>query len=131
MLEKELARLAGDNWQVNALSFDLPARPSLNAPLQSVLDISTSPFASRPTGHGHRSTSSITSLASPPPASAPAQSAAEAAAHVEQVRLLVLGMEQRLQEREERLQRSIERAQEEGQRFEQMRREVLSAPAGS
>lgn len=50
-------------------------------------------------------------------------------AHVEQVRLLILGMEQRLQAREDKLAKSIEKAELEGERFEAMRKQVLAATA--
>lgn len=48
-------------------------------------------------------------------------------AHIEQVRLLILGMEQRLQAREDKLTKSIEKAELEGERFEAMRKQVLAA----
>ena len=47
-------------------------------------------------------------------------------AHIEQVRLLILGMEQRLQSREDKLLKTIQRAEAEGSRFEQSK-QVLSA----
>lgn len=47
-------------------------------------------------------------------------------AFVEQVRLLVLGMEQRLQTREEKLVKSIEHAEAEAARCEALKREVVS-----
>ena len=47
-------------------------------------------------------------------------------AQIEQVRLLILGMEQRLQSREEKLVKSIEKAEEEGSRFEEIRKQVMS-----
>lgn len=49
-------------------------------------------------------------------------------AHIEQVRLLILGMEQRLQVREEKLVKSIEKAEEEGSKFEEIRKQVMSTP---
>jgi hypothetical protein len=45
-------------------------------------------------------------------------------AHIEQVRMLILGMEQRLQVREEKLVKVVERAEGEGRRFEQLRTEI-------
>jgi hypothetical protein len=45
-------------------------------------------------------------------------------AQIEQVRLLVLGMEQRLQLREEKLLQSVQKAEEEATRFENMRKEI-------
>jgi hypothetical protein len=47
--------------------------------------------------------------------------------HIEQVRLLILGMEQRLQVREQKLVKSVQRAEREGGRFEELRKEVLSS----
>ena len=50
-------------------------------------------------------------------------------AYLEQVRLTVLGMEQRMQSREEKLAKHIERAEAEGARFEEVRRQTLSTSA--
>lgn len=63
------------------------------------------------------------------PGGGSAASTEATAAHVEQVRLLILGMEQRLQSREEKLLKTIERAETEGDRFEERRKQVLSAVA--
>lgn len=58
----------------------------------------------------------------------PSQDATQATlSHIEQVRLLILGMEQRLQVREEKLSKTVEKAEREGGRFEDMRKEVLSS----
>lgn len=58
----------------------------------------------------------------------PSQDAAQATlSHIEQVRLLILGMEQRLQVREEKLTKTVEKAEREGERFDDMRKEVLSS----
>jgi hypothetical protein len=46
-------------------------------------------------------------------------------AQIEQVRMLVLGMEQRLQVREEKLVKTVERAEGEGRRFEALRSEMV------
>ncbi|RXW23076.1 hypothetical protein EST38_g2759 [Candolleomyces aberdarensis] len=46
--------------------------------------------------------------------------------HIEQVKLLVLGMEQRLQTREGELKKNVDRAEREGGRFEVLRRELDS-----
>jgi len=48
----------------------------------------------------------------------------QALAHIEQVRLLILGMEQRLQTREEKLVKTLERAEGEGRRFDELRKEI-------
>jgi hypothetical protein len=45
-------------------------------------------------------------------------------AHIENVKLLVLGMEQRLQTREGKLTKTIEKAEKESQRFEILRKDV-------
>ena len=46
-------------------------------------------------------------------------------AQIEQVRMLILGMEQRLQVREEKLIKTVERAEDEGRRFEALRSEIV------
>ena len=46
--------------------------------------------------------------------------------YIEQVRLLIIGMEQRLQDREERLLKNIERAEAEGKRFEDAKKHIIS-----
>ena len=50
-------------------------------------------------------------------------------AYLEQVRLTILGMEQRMQSREDKLAKHIERAETEGARFEEVRRQALSTSA--
>ena len=47
-------------------------------------------------------------------------------AHVEQVRLLVLGMEERLRMREEKLVKTMEKADQESHRFEVLRKDAQS-----
>jgi hypothetical protein len=46
-------------------------------------------------------------------------------AHVEQVRLLVLGMEERLRVREEKLVKTMEKADQESHRFEVLSKDAL------
>ena len=48
-------------------------------------------------------------------------------AFIEQVRLLVLGMEQRLQTREEKLVKSLEKAEAEEARFEELKKQMTAA----
>lgn len=48
-------------------------------------------------------------------------------AQIEQVRMLILGMEQRLQVREEKLVKTVERAEDEGRKFETLRSEIIGA----
>jgi len=50
-----------------------------------------------------------------------------AIAHIEQVKLMILGMDQRLETRETEIAANIKRAQGESSRFEEMRKQVLSA----
>ena len=54
-----------------------------------------------------------------------------AIAHIEQVKLMILGMDQRLENREGEIMANIKRAQGESSRFEEMRKQVLSATANS
>ncbi|KAF9237063.1 hypothetical protein BU15DRAFT_49206 [Melanogaster broomeanus] len=108
MLEQALAKLAGENWQ-------------------SVLDINapSSTLAAR-AGIG----SSVRSRATPPDASGPAPAASQASveatlSQMEQIRFLVLGMEQRMQEREEKLTKTIERAEVQELKCEALKQETL------
>lgn len=97
--------------------------------IQSVLDIGTSStFAARATmgttvlGRSQP----LLGTESPGHAASPTQASAEATrAQVEQIRLLVLGMEQRMQEREEKLSKTIERAETQEIKCEELRKEVL------
>jgi hypothetical protein len=47
-------------------------------------------------------------------------------AHIEQIKLMILGMDQRLENREAEIAANIKRAQVESSRFEEMRKQVLS-----
>ncbi|EIN14317.1 hypothetical protein PUNSTDRAFT_140635 [Punctularia strigosozonata HHB-11173 SS5] len=112
ILEQALSKVAGENWQ-------------------SSLDVSpvgTSAFAARLHQH-ERSNSGNTSL--PIRSASPAKDSpdmatdpAEVTAQIEQVRMLILGMEQRLQTREDMLIRNMERAETEGRKFEELKREL-------
>jgi len=105
MLERELTKLAGENWQA---SLDITPSP---IPVRSAFSTTLHP--------------SRTATSSPGPPNAPSNEAT--LSHIEQVRLLILGMEQRLQVREEKLVKSVERAEREGGKFEEMRKEVMSS----
>jgi len=101
MLERELEKLAGVNWQ-NALG--LP---------------SSSVMGRGPAESPKRSETSLPSGDS--------QASVEATmAHIEQVRLMILGMEQRLDTRETELAANIQKAQAQSTKFEEMRRQVLA-----
>jgi len=110
MLERELARLVGENWQ-------------------AALDLSA-PLGQTPTPTLVRSARSRSgSLLSSSPITAADPSAVDpgaARAHIEKMRLLILGMEQRLEGQEEKLGRTIERAEREGKRFEELRKSALA-----
>lgn len=93
------------------------APAGISSPLSS--RTATSLFSS-PTQH----------VASPAPAVGnPSQKASLEAtmSHVEQVRLLVLGMEERLRTREEKLVKTMEKADQESHRFEVLRKDALPA----
>ncbi|KAJ7173005.1 hypothetical protein C8R43DRAFT_978183 [Mycena crocata] len=123
MLERELAKLAGENWQS---SLDIaPASASTNG--RSLL---------------HQRSNTLGSMPSPVLSHAQAQNPAVSAesshqmnaelqhatlAHIEQVRMLIMGMEQRLQTREEKLHKSVERAEGEGRRFEELRSQIANS----
>ncbi|KAF9225154.1 hypothetical protein BS17DRAFT_778224 [Gyrodon lividus] len=113
MLEQALAKLAGENWQ-SALDINPPS----------------STFAARAVMG-----SSLLSRATPPPPvdtsdSAPAASQASVEAtlaQMEQIRFLVLGMEHRMQEREEKLMKTVERAEAQEVKCEALKQEMLPA----
>ncbi|KAJ6617627.1 hypothetical protein B0H10DRAFT_1914179 [Mycena sp. CBHHK59/15] len=108
MLERELAKLAGENWQ-SALNIAPSSAPMMSG--RSML---------------HQRSNTLGSMPSPQQLHLEQQQAT--LAHIEQVRMLIMGMEQRLQVREEKLVKSVERAESEGRRFEELRREI---PNGS
>lgn len=71
-------------------------------------------------------TSSLRSNSSPTPTSTEQPNRQAMLAHVEQVRLLILGMEQRLQTREEKLTKTMEKAESESRRFEELQQELAT-----
>lgn len=119
MLENALAKLAGENWQS---SLDI-APPTVSTRLghsRSNTLASASPMSIV----SHAVPAPAPTYTSSPRATAQVTSAEQQLAHIEQVRLLILGMEQRLQTREEKLAKTLERAQGEGRKFEQLRKEI-------
>ncbi|EMD32611.1 hypothetical protein CERSUDRAFT_118649 [Gelatoporia subvermispora B] len=122
MLERELERIAGANWQAN-----LEITPS--APNSSFAAKASSILNHRRTGSTH--SDKIPAPRSSEGAEAEQQPAASEAtlAHIEQVRLLIIGMEQRLQTREDKLTKHLERAEAEGARFDEIRKQVLPTSA--
>ncbi|KAI6031003.1 hypothetical protein EDC04DRAFT_74149 [Pisolithus marmoratus] len=108
LLEQALAKVAGENWQ-------------------SVLDITPSSTSSARIGMGtylHRTQPSAAESAGQRASPAPV-SVEATRAQFEQVRLLILGMEQRMQEREEKLDKTIERAETQEMKCEALRKETL------
>lgn len=91
-----------------------------------MLEISASPAgATVPTRTLFRRRGSITS---PPQNGEPSSTTNEATlAQMEQVRLLVLGLDQRMQAREGSLMQIIQRAEGEGAKFEELRKNALAA----
>ncbi|KAL1752675.1 hypothetical protein FB107DRAFT_219429, partial [Schizophyllum commune] len=102
MLENALAKFAGPNWQVRSLRRSTP---------------STSPPSTPPTCPP-RPQSTQSPARAPRPPNPPPPTPAAHLAQLEQVRLLVLGMEQRLRAREEKLEAVVRRAEGEGARYE-------------
>lgn len=141
LLERELEKLAGSNWQVRVLFTPTLSRqshdPCALAPLypilmQANLEITsagiTSPLPSRTTTGLF--SSSMQHVTSPTPGDGNLNSKASVEAtlaHVEQVRLLVLGMEERLRTREEKLAKTVEKADQESHRFEVLSKDALRA----
>ncbi|EIW87417.1 hypothetical protein CONPUDRAFT_141530 [Coniophora puteana RWD-64-598 SS2] len=99
MLEQALMKLAGENWQ-------------------SALDIAPAPTIAVRTAAGHSRSGSIDVRETPP------ASVESTAAQLEQVRLLILGMDQKLQDREESLNKAVQRAESEGNKMEVAKQEI-------
>lgn len=116
----------GFPWQTNI------AIPTLSA---GRLDSPIRP-ASRTAHPKDRSSASVSSPTNANPqnqdqAEEQKKSVEAAIAHIEQVKLMILGMDQRLENREGEIMANIKRAQGESSRFEEMRKQVLSASANS
>ncbi|KAF8274315.1 hypothetical protein EI94DRAFT_1714148 [Lactarius quietus] len=111
LLERELEKLAGSNWQAN---LDI-----VPAGIASPLPSRTATALFSPPMHH---------MTSPPPPKGTSRVSGDAAIpHVEQVRLLVLGMEERLRVREEKLVKAMEKADQECNRFESLRKDAQVA----
>jgi hypothetical protein len=118
MLERELEKLAVVNWQVSCLFVN--QRTSGPFIPQNALGLPSSSVMGR--GPAESPKRSETSLPS-----GDSQASVEATmAHIEQVRLMILGMEQRLDTRETELAANIQKAQAQSTKFEEMRRQVLA-----
>jgi hypothetical protein len=91
--------------------------------VKSAVDISLT-SSSRPAGVHQRSNTISSRRTSTPEYSEPSTHAS--ISHIEQVRLLILGMEQRLQAREEKLMQNVQKAEGEAARFESMSKEILA-----
>ncbi|KIK54429.1 hypothetical protein GYMLUDRAFT_48790 [Collybiopsis luxurians FD-317 M1] len=122
MLERELARLAGDNWQE---TLDLSPTPPANvgtlgrssawhqrSNTMSSMTSGSGPIVSSPTATTDQESASAES----------SNDSAALAAHIEKVRLLILGMETRMSKREDQLQEMVKRAEGEGRRWEELAR---------
>jgi len=155
MLERELTRLAGDNWQANLEvppSSATSLRSGMNmshvrsSTLSSITRHSSSPSphpdvfppASSTAHHGmpHSSHGSRFSSSPTPYQQAPPQIGQEqqkeaqrlaTLAQIEEMRLLILGMDQRLGVREDKLTKTLERAENEGRKYETAAAAVAAA----
>ncbi|KAJ7121121.1 hypothetical protein C8R44DRAFT_623160 [Mycena epipterygia] len=126
MLERELAKLAGENWQ-SALDI-APANTSMMNG-RSMLHQRSNTLGSMPSPVLSHAQAQSTAAEPPGPAQRQLQLEQQQAtlAHIEQVRMLIMGMEQRLQTREDKLLKSVERAESEGRRFEELRSEIVNS----
>ncbi|KAK2459551.1 hypothetical protein APHAL10511_008430 [Amanita phalloides] len=155
LLERELTRLAGENWQS---SLDVAPCPPLSTRYHHRRSSTVSSIASSimgPPSHPHSSShafsnsriqdestdmSNVSNTFFSDPDSTilgasnhlegdrslhPAVQSREATlAHIESIRLLVMGIEQRLQTREEKLVKTVEKAENEGKKFEAFKRDL-------
>ncbi|EGO05430.1 hypothetical protein SERLA73DRAFT_83108 [Serpula lacrymans var. lacrymans S7.3] len=115
MLEQALAKVAGENWQS---SLDIAPTSSAIAARavrrSTLLPRSTAP----PNGSSNGSDTS---------AQPSSQASHESTmAYMDQIRMLILGMEKQIQTREETLTKTIERAEGEKTKYENIRKEVLA-----
>ncbi|CDO73395.1 hypothetical protein BN946_scf185013.g29 [Trametes cinnabarina] len=132
LLERELEKLVGVNWQASPLlPFHCAMRVKSTYP-QSNLEIpvaATSAFHARASSLISPGKSQPSPPSGQPSANTPQEGGASVdatMAYIEQVRLLIIGMEQRLQTREDKLVKHIERAETEGARYEEVRKQSLS-----
>ncbi|KAJ3891062.1 hypothetical protein GG344DRAFT_48101 [Lentinula edodes] len=116
MLERELARLAGDNWQssLDISPFPPAAIGTLGRSSAFHQRSNTAPTNTRV------DSSSISSGHSHPGGGGGGMDPAMLAAHIEKVRLLIMGMETRISKREDHLQEMVKRAESEGRRWEEV-----------
>ncbi|KAF9476021.1 hypothetical protein BDN70DRAFT_839935 [Pholiota conissans] len=128
MLERELTRLAGDNWRAS-LEIPPPAGSLAARSAHQRSNTISSPISfafargsptSSPRPDSIASSIHVQRADSPSPQRSGESEAQRAAAtaQIEQIRMLVLGMDQRLDIREERLAKTLEKAENEGKRFE-------------
>jgi hypothetical protein len=121
MLERELEKLAGVNWQVCYFFASFDHNTGLLIVKQNALGISSSSLIGRG-GSEDSPKRPETSL----PSNDSSVSIEATLAHLEQVRLMVLGMEQRLDLREAELATNIHKAQAQSTKFEEMRKQILA-----
>ncbi|KAJ7677605.1 hypothetical protein B0H17DRAFT_1334210 [Mycena rosella] len=129
MLERELAKLAGENWQS---ALDIAPASASSMPGRSMLHQRSNTLGAMPSPVlAHAQAQGTSSAAAEPNSAAQQQLQIEqqhaTLAHVEQVRMLIMGMEQRLQTREDKLVKSVERAESEGRRFEELRAGIANS----
>ncbi|KDQ18268.1 hypothetical protein BOTBODRAFT_29616 [Botryobasidium botryosum FD-172 SS1] len=129
ILESELSKLVGDNWQT---TLELAPRLNTSTPPPATrnstpIRTSAPPIPLPALSHSRTRSSSQSqsySQGEPQPQSGSAAATDALRTQMEQVRLLILGMDKRLSEREERLDGVIEQATKEGKKAEQMKSEM-------
>ncbi|KAF8902255.1 hypothetical protein CPB84DRAFT_1908916 [Gymnopilus junonius] len=159
MLERELTRLAGDNWQVCESRNPSIFRPgpssssmhhrsnTISSPIALNFLATTPhlrpPVLAPPLGRGQRALIKpprMSTTPTPYDQSSNSQQTSNdeekmaqrqaALAQIEQVKMLILGMDQRLDAREEKLAKMLERAEGEGRRYENKVAEAKAAGVG-
>jgi hypothetical protein len=167
LLEKELSRLAGENWQssldiapvapftarrkhhrsstMSSIASSIMGPASRHSPSPApfsnnskILDESADLGNASNTFFADPDSTILGSSGQPDDRSLlegrslhPAVQSREATlAHVESIRLLVLGIEQRLQTREEKLVKTVEKAENEGKKFEAYKQELTTRMDG-
>lgn len=108
LLEDQLRKLAGENWATN---LEIPASSSpLKRPAARRSVDSGSGASKPPSGLSPNATTSYTTE--------------ETIAYLETVKQLVMGMESRLSEREDKLAQFVSRAEKEGRKFEEISKQL-------
>lgn len=122
-LERALSSVMGENWEVSCLFLDLSRTVSESmAYSQEKLELEGA-TVTRSTSMRKRQSMQPAPVAAPPPSSiSPVMEQQNDTQHasLQQIRMLILGMEKRLESRTEQLEEEISKADAEGRRYREL-----------